>query len=99
MCKGCYLKKLDDKVETGSGKKSRRVVAKSAENANNSMTKGMRDEERVMETCDHDDIKCFQNCSDWRWFTSKAWKEKGDYLDELCFKCGLPMLGDDPATK
>ena len=64
------------------------------------MTKGMRDEERVMETCDHDDIKCFQNCSDWKWFTSKTWKAKGDYLDELCFNCKLPMVGDDlPPTE
>jgi hypothetical protein len=80
-------------VQTGQGKKSKRIVTKNVHNANNSMTKGMPDEDKVMETCDHDNIECFQTCSDWEWFTSRVWRERGHYLDELCLKCKLPMLG------
>jgi hypothetical protein len=58
---------------TGPGKKSKSIVTNSAHNANNSMTKGMLDEDKVIETCDHDSIECLKTCSEWEWFTSKVW--------------------------
>lgn len=97
LCRGCY-QGMRPQVQTGPGKKSKRIVTNSVHNAHNSMTKGMLDEDKVMETCDHANIECFQTCWDWEWFTSKTWRERGNYLDESCLKCKLPMLGD-AATK
>ena len=55
---------MGPQVQTGPGKKSKRIVTNSVHNAHNSMTKGMLDEDKVIETCDHANIECFQTCSE-----------------------------------
>ena len=86
FCVGDVTKAWNHRFRQAQEKKSKRIVTNSVHDAHYSMTKGMLDEDKVIETCDHDNIKCFQTCSEWEWFTSKAWRERGNYLDESCLK-------------